>query len=449
MIEIVDVKESTAKAVNEDVKKLEDTMATDGMAPMPKSTDLADFGTDEDEIVSRGMPDIETPAPSDPVHPIEELSTEFDVEGGFKVSVTVPGVQHGCNNSGNGVATVATKKNGSKVFDSGLKVIKTHTEKIPVKVPAVIINVCNSLQRKVDRNEFSIVCKGHWEDGEYIVSDDFKVPKQEVAGASVDYDLEHLEELKLAGYNTVIHSHPFKSSNFSSSDDETINSHFECSVLYSVGEFTTATVAISGTPGVKFILTGDPKIEGEDGSVPASEANNIVQKYKATVNYYNGYNAYHYKNADLYNWDGCNNNNNSRNVGRNIGSDPEECEKEFARSHKDDFRGKGNLYTKNYEYDQDDDILYKRGKPVNNPGSARKIANIASQTPIKVHTQCGCGCGTVSTTTPINNTKVFHTEAPIAANVHANQKPPNNVFRTDISSKNNRNAKHIKCKGKH
>jgi hypothetical protein len=426
MKEVIEVKETVADMIEEDVKKLENIMAQEGIAPMIPRRLIPEDEESLKEIVSRGMADAEEAAPSDPVHPIAELSTEIDIEGVGQVSVTVPCV-------GKVYTPPEIKKSSSKVFDSGLKVIKTHSEKIPVKVPIKISNVCNSLQRKVKNNEFSIVCKGSWIDGEFIITEDFKVPKQEVAGASVDYNLEHLEELKLAGYNTIIHSHPFKSSNFSHDDDTTINSHFECSILYSVGEFTTATIAISSMPGMKFILTGDPKLDGDDGLVSEAEVANIEEKYKVTA--YGGYNDYYW-------YGGFDHNDNfRRDVGRNIGSDPGECEKEYDKYHnRNGRRGSDHkLYTETYEYDVfDDTIKYRNdGKPMNRSGraNARNISTSASQRiqPIKVHGGCGCGCSTIP------QAKIFRTD-----DVHADQKP--SIFRSDSPKNKNTISKNGKGK---
>jgi len=186
----------------------------------------------------------------------------------------------GVNEAGN--VSVAAKGR-QKVFNSGLKVIQMHTEKIRVDIPREILNACDELQEHVGHNEFSIVCKGAWgDDGNYVIGSGYKVPKQKVDGAAVDYDLAHLEQLKSEGYNSVIHSHPFSSKSFSSSDSETINSHFECSVLYSLREFTTATIAICPVSGMKLIAEGDPVVEGQN-IVPKTELDNIEKKFKTNV----------------------------------------------------------------------------------------------------------------------------------------------------------------------
>lgn len=424
MKEVVSIETGTVDAaVKNDIdqlKALENSMATDESTSMPKKIIIPDDDEALSDIVSRG---IEHQTEYDAISDVG-LTTEIEVEGVGKVAVDIPPV-------GRVHILPAKKSSGSTVFDSGLKVIKTHSEKIPISVPVHIRDICDSLQRKVDKNEFSIVCKGQWIDGEYIVSEDYKVPKQVVAGASVDYDLEHLEALKLAGYNTVIHSHPFKSANFSSSDEETINSHFECSILYSVGEFPTATIAISSTPGMKFILTGDPQIDHPDGLVPEDEVKNIdIKQYASTYN--NLYNGNYY---DGWNDLGHNlGSRNVKNVGRNIiGSDPDECEKEYERSQ---VHNRDVVRTRNFVYDVDEDHLtYRGGKPIHKSQSPRAAAKSAARNevriiqPVKVHSQCGCGCHNAA---GVPESKVFRTE------VHANQK----VFRTADSPKTKDTIKH-------
>lgn len=415
MKEVISIEES----MNEDIKKLEDTMASEGVAPMIKR-----FKEIEDEdalgsIVSKGMPD--EIAPAEPADIMAELSAEVDIEGVGVVKFPIDPVPRKV------YTPVVVKAAKTRVFSSGLKVVKTHTEKVLITLSPLIISVCNSLQRKVGHNEFSIVCKGKWgDDGSYIVSEDYKVPKQKVDGAAVDYDLDHLEQLKMEGYNTVIHSHPFKSANFSSSDDETINSHFECSVLYSVGEFTTATIAVVPVPGMKLIITGNPTIEGDDNVVPESESSNIEKKFKDTYSkYYNYGYWYGYDNPDF----------SVSKYSRNsqlIGSHPEDCEKEYDHHitnnerELDRFRN-SKLGAGNYVYDPATDVLLKNGKPVNGFGQSR----------VKVHTaatEFGCGCS------ESNTQRIFRTN--MATSVHADQKP--GVFSTDTHKKDTSTKKSSK-----
>jgi len=140
-------------------------------------------------------------------------------------------------------------------FSSGLTVLRD----VKILIPMTLLAVCNKLQSLVGRNEFSILIKGEWSDRGYVISNSFIVPKQEITGASVDYDERHLEELCMAGWNGVIHSHPFPMPNFSGADQETINSHFDVSILFSLGEFVNSTLNIDIKPGVKLQLS--PKVD--------------------------------------------------------------------------------------------------------------------------------------------------------------------------------------------
>jgi len=115
-----------------------------------------------------------------------------------------------------------------EIFSSGLTVSPT----IFVLVHHNILAVCKDIYKGVDKDEFSIVAKGSWFENAWIVTDAYAVPKQEVGYASVDYDLDDLHNLKMQGYNTIIHGHPTSCKQFSRDDMEYINAHFECSVLF-------------------------------------------------------------------------------------------------------------------------------------------------------------------------------------------------------------------------
>ena len=423
MKEVVSIEEVSDSAMREDIKKLEDTMAVEGIAPMvTKRFERTQLDEEQlAEIVSRG---IEEPAPSDPVNILEEYAAEVDIEGvGIVKSPTTP---IGRTIDKRGVTYVYTPPAASvtknRVFESGLKVIKTKHEEIPIMISPIIINVCNSLQRKVgNTNEFSIVCKGNWDDdGNYIIGEEYKVPKQQVAGASVDYDLEHLEQLKLDGYNTVIHAHPFKSSNFSSSDDTTINSHFSCSVLYSIGEFTAATISITPTPGLKLVVTGCPKVIGEDNIVPESESNNIEQKYKVREYSPNRYKNQYYD--DSY-WDKWEQFPKEKNL--------DACEREYQEYCK---RGDHHFVDKYhhgdkkvYDYNPESDILYKNGKPIHRTSVDRTARQSVAHLPLE-----GRGCASDRTVIPA---RVFKTDD----RVNADQR--SGVFKTNEKTQKNKNKK--------
>lgn len=165
-----------------------------------------------------------------------------------------------------------------EVFDSGMTLIKVSD--IVIRVPMVILAVCNQIQEKVGNNEFSIFCKGQYTSRGYELSHEFVIPEQDVGGATVDYLNEDDGILRSQGWNVVIHSHPFQMHNFSSSDEETINHHFTASVLYSQGKFVNSRLNID-LPGARLQL--EPKVI-MDVDVP-QVAIDISKIHHKTYNY--------------------------------------------------------------------------------------------------------------------------------------------------------------------
>jgi len=145
----------------------------------------------------------------------------------------------------------------SSVWDSELKVIS----EFRVMLHPELIRICKSFQKKVKDDEFSILVKGVWDSeiGGIFIQPEYVVPKQSVGQASVDFD-EPLEKYIEQGFNVVIHSHPFESSHFSQSDEETINTNFFCSVLFSIDSFRTATVSSMVAKDIKLKQTVVPEM---------------------------------------------------------------------------------------------------------------------------------------------------------------------------------------------
>jgi len=169
-----------------------------------------------------------------------------------------------------------------ETWDSGLVVVKG---KPTIQIPIKILLVCKKIQQHVGENEFSILCKGKWSKGKFIISNDYVVPKQKVSPNSVQYDNKHVAELMGQGYNVVIHSHPFShdEGGFSTVDDENINSNFECSILYTRKGFTKAIINIHIAEDTKIQLEG--KIElvyNEDIEVKGLEN---IDEYKYSYGY--------------------------------------------------------------------------------------------------------------------------------------------------------------------
>lgn len=118
------------------------------------------------------------------------------------------------------------------------------TDHINLSIPGNILTTCNYLRSNTNNNEFSILCKGSWTGNTYILATDYVIPIQNVDRTSVYYDDENLHIHRSNGFNVVIHCHPFPSKSFSHTDNSTINAHFDCSILYSEGSFTTAIIPI-------------------------------------------------------------------------------------------------------------------------------------------------------------------------------------------------------------
>ena len=90
-----------------------------------------------------------------------------------------------------------------------------------------------STQRILGGHEFSILFKGGWHaNGFWQVYNEYMIPEQLTERASVEFQQNVAMLRQNEGFNTVAHSHPFSSdSYFSQPDEDTINSHFPCSLL--------------------------------------------------------------------------------------------------------------------------------------------------------------------------------------------------------------------------
>lgn len=140
--------------------------------------------------------------------------------------------------------------NFQKTWDSGLKIITNPR----VIIPAKILAVCQKIQEKIGYNEFSILVKGTWTEKGFRISENFVIPEQEVTATTIKYS--NLQQYKQQGYNTVIHSHPF-SGRFSSVDENSINAHFLCSVLFIENKFTKAIITVPVSNGIKLQVNGE------------------------------------------------------------------------------------------------------------------------------------------------------------------------------------------------
>lgn len=171
----------------------------------------------------------------------------------------------------------ATPKYKSE-WDSGLAIVDRPTIAIPYR----LLMICNAIQDKFDGKEFSILVQGQWTETEFVVGTDFVIPKQTVRSAEVAYD-EDLTIYKKQGYNVIIHSHPFAMHEFSNDDTETINTHFDASILYSQGNFVKAVMAIKMTDSLMVHMECD--IDIMDDVLNNIDTSNItVYKYEYPYN---------------------------------------------------------------------------------------------------------------------------------------------------------------------
>ena len=173
-----------------------------------------------------------------------------------------------------------------EVFDSGLNIVKP-----VVLVPRTINMVVNSIQKTIGNNEFSILLKGGWSDDGFTIIEDYYIPEQEVSSTSVDYK-EDLSTLSKE-WNSIYHSHPFcyTEPSFSTADIESINSHFECSLLGTTEGIKIANISFFvGTCIVQ--VKADVVIYDDDIEIDTSK---IKTKTSIYANYYTNYNWTNYK----------------------------------------------------------------------------------------------------------------------------------------------------------
>ncbi|MDD4052580.1 MAG: hypothetical protein PHR28_11875 [candidate division Zixibacteria bacterium] len=173
-----------------------------------------------------------------------------------------------------------------EVFRSDLITIDTPV----VRIPDQIVDTCTFIQTKYPGKEFSILCKGEWDAQGWRVSKAFVIPRQKVAAASVYYQPDELQRLKMEGWNTVIHSHPAGVQKFSYGDMSNINYHFPASILFCGGKFTDSTLSIMVDEMVKVVIRPTITIERESTITIAQETLDAQIEVEAPV--YTNYSRY-------------------------------------------------------------------------------------------------------------------------------------------------------------
>lgn len=135
-----------------------------------------------------------------------------------------------------GVANI----NGSEWTSVKLVPVDKIECKFPFELLKSLRQVDNGVKQKIGDVEFSVYIHGEFnDDGVFVISEDFYIPKQKVSGASVDY-LEEPDNY----YNGCLHKHPKGVTTFSGTDKKYINSNFDFSILYLNGKIQTGIINV-------------------------------------------------------------------------------------------------------------------------------------------------------------------------------------------------------------
>lgn len=170
-----------------------------------------------------------------------------------------------------------------------------------VVIPSEITDACEKIQKKIGKFEFSIVLNGKWEGNIFTIEKTYQIPKQVVSSGEVNFI--NIDEHKC---NTIIHSHPRGVTSFSRDDDKTVNSNFECSILFEDDKFKDCTinfyfgdVIIQITPEIEYYIW-DVKIEGLENITKITDVKKEVKVEKTypLQGYTNQSNAH--LSSDLY-----------------------------------------------------------------------------------------------------------------------------------------------------
>jgi hypothetical protein len=125
------------------------------------------------------------------------------------------------------------------------------TPKITIDI--FLLALCDKIQSKLPNKEFSILCKGEFNNEGFYVSSEYIIPKQQVTETKIKYS--DLTALIQDGYNCVIHSHHTMGGEFSTDDRDSINSIFDCSVMYTVDGFQKGNIKLRKGDGLYLIPT--------------------------------------------------------------------------------------------------------------------------------------------------------------------------------------------------
>jgi len=196
--------------------------------------------------------------------------------------------------------TETYKGDDDNIWDSGLNIIKG--QDIHILVSEEISRLCKALEQRVD-TEFMLYAKADFRTFPTITIQDIFFPEQEASYAYV----KSLEK-KPDEFNVVIHRHPHGNTQFSATDDEFLNNNSLISMLFTNGEFATATINIK-INGTSFVQVETENIESEENYINVEpflkKIRNVTQntqpqqtwnKWNNKWNKWNGnsYNSYYY-----------------------------------------------------------------------------------------------------------------------------------------------------------
>lgn len=192
----------------------------------------------------------------------------------------------------------------TETWDSGLSILE----------PTIILHpeielILGSVQDDVKSNEFSMLFKGKWNGEGFYVSNDYKIPLQEVGSCSVDYK-EDISKYREEGFNVITHSHPFSASRnggFSRADEEHVNSHFPCSLLSnSEGEVIAGSLLVDLKDDSKLTVSiplKDIKVEVVNTTIEVEGIDNIKEERTTRSICGYPYNAGYNENEYEYDYD--------------------------------------------------------------------------------------------------------------------------------------------------
>ena len=168
-----------------------------------------------------------------------------------------------------------SRREGNGSWSSGITVVKPDDLKVVVDLD--VVRILRAIEEKAPSGcEFSVLFKGRMKNKTFYVSgSEYVIPKQTVSGASVDFE-ENLDPYISDGFNVVVHKHPSGLKSFSSSDEKTINSNFDCSLLWVDGEIALACLRLKINADLYLKLEVD--VEIDMGKVEVSGVENIKEK---------------------------------------------------------------------------------------------------------------------------------------------------------------------------